>query len=60
MPKKLLICLLSGEYPITRNLFVVVKKNGQLEEEVGIAYKNLLLSAQGQELIGQIGFVRIR
>lgn len=50
----------SGEYPITRNLFVVVKKNGQLEEEVGIAYKNLLLSAQGQELVGQIGFVRIR
>lgn len=50
----------SGKYPITRNLFVVVKQNGQIEQQVGDAYANLLLSEQGQELISQAGFVKIR
>ncbi len=50
----------SGKYPITRNLFVVVKQNGQIEEQAGIAYANLLLTEQGQKLISQQGFVRIR
>ncbi|MGB7440441.1 MAG: PstS family phosphate ABC transporter substrate-binding protein [Coleofasciculaceae cyanobacterium] len=49
-----------GDYPITRNLFVIVKKNGQTEEEAGNAYANLLLSNQGQEMISEAGFVRIR
>ncbi|MGB7440442.1 MAG: PstS family phosphate ABC transporter substrate-binding protein [Coleofasciculaceae cyanobacterium] len=49
-----------GDYPITRNLFVVVKKNGQVDEEAGNTYANLLLSNQGQELISNAGFVRIR
>jgi phosphate transport system substrate-binding protein len=50
----------SGKYPITRNLFVVVKQNGQIEQQVGEAYANLLLTEQGQELISQAGFVKIR
>lgn len=50
----------NGKYPITRNLFVVVKQNNQIEQQAGIAYANLLLSSQGQELINQAGFVRIR
>ncbi|MBD2296172.1 PstS family phosphate ABC transporter substrate-binding protein [Anabaena sphaerica FACHB-251] len=50
----------SGKYPITRNLFVVVKQNGQTEEQAGVAYANLLLTEQGQELITQAGFVKIR
>ncbi|NJP11142.1 MAG: PstS family phosphate ABC transporter substrate-binding protein [Leptolyngbyaceae cyanobacterium RU_5_1] len=50
----------TGQYPLTRNLFVVIKQNGQVEEQAGEAYANLLLSAQGQELISQTGFVRIR
>lgn len=50
----------SGKYPITRNLFVVVKQNGQTEEKAGVAYANLLLTEQGQELISQAGFVKIR
>ncbi len=50
----------SGQYPITRNLFVVVKQNGQIDERAGEAYANLLLTGQGQELITQVGFVRIR
>lgn len=50
----------SGNYPITRNLFVVVKQNGQIEQQAGVAYANLLLTQQGQELITQAGFVKIR
>lgn len=49
-----------GQYPITRNLFVVVKQNGQREQQAGTAYANLLLSAEGQELISKAGFVKIR
>ena len=50
----------SGEYPITRRLFVIVKQNGQDDEQAGIAYANLLLSTQGQDLIAKAGFVSIR
>jgi phosphate transport system substrate-binding protein len=48
----------SGKYPITRNLFVVVKQNGQTEEQAGVAYANLLLTEQGQELITQLGLLK--
>ncbi|MBE9211430.1 PstS family phosphate ABC transporter substrate-binding protein [Plectonema cf. radiosum LEGE 06105] len=50
----------SGEYPITRRLFVIVKRNGQIDEQAGVAYAKLLLTQQGQELISQTGFVRIK
>ncbi|MEO1375320.1 MAG: PstS family phosphate ABC transporter substrate-binding protein [Cyanobacteria bacterium J06635_10] len=50
----------SGEYPITRRLFVVVKMNGQIDEQAGIAYANLLLTNEGQKSISKAGFVRIR
>ena len=50
----------SGEYPITRHLFVIVKQNGQEEERAGKAYAKLLKTDQGQELIEKAGFVRIR
>jgi phosphate transport system substrate-binding protein len=49
-----------GNYPITRNLFVVVKQNGQIEQQAGIAYANLLLTEEGQELVSRAGFVKIR
>lgn len=49
-----------GKYPITRNLFVIVKQNGGTEQQAGEAYANLLLTGEGQELIGKAGFVRIR
>lgn len=48
----------NGEYPITRQLFVIVKQNGQLEEQVGVTYANFLLTDEGQDLIESIGFVR--
>ncbi len=50
----------SGEYPITRQLFVIVKQNSQSDQQAGEAYANLLLTGQGQELISKAGFVRIR
>ncbi len=50
----------SGEYPVTRRLFVIVKENGGLDQQAGTAYANLLLTNQGQALINQTGFVGIR
>jgi phosphate transport system substrate-binding protein len=49
-----------GEYPITRRLFVIVEQNGQLDEQAGEAYADLLLTDQGQELIEKAGFVPLR
>ncbi len=50
----------SGEYPITRRLFVIVKQNGQTEQQAGTAYANLLLTNQGQKLLTKSGFISIR
>lgn len=50
----------SGDYPLTRRLFTIVKQNGQIDQKAGEAYAQLLLTEQGQELIEQSGFVRIR
>jgi phosphate transport system substrate-binding protein len=50
----------TGQYPITRRLFVIIKENGQLDEQAGNAYAQLLLTDQGQTLISKAGFVKIR
>ena len=50
----------NGNYPITRNLFVIIKQNGQSDQQAGEAYANWLLTPQGQELIEKTGFVRIK
>jgi phosphate transport system substrate-binding protein len=49
-----------GSYPITRRLFVVLKRDGRLDEQAGVAYANLLLSDEGQQLVKNAGFVPIR
>lgn len=49
-----------GSYPVTRRLFVVLKRDGKLDEQAGVAYANLLLSDEGQQLIKKAGFVPIR
>jgi ABC-type phosphate transport system substrate-binding protein len=49
-----------GSYPLTRRLFVVTRRDGTLDEQAGIAYTNLLLSSEGQQLIEKAGFVAIR
>ncbi|MBO3462131.1 substrate-binding domain-containing protein [Aetokthonos hydrillicola Thurmond2011] len=52
--------LIENSYPLTRQLFVVIKQDGGLDEQVGIAYANLLLSDEGQRLVEQAGYVPIR
>jgi phosphate transport system substrate-binding protein len=51
--------LRSGQYPLSRFLYVVVKQNGQLEQQAGEAYTNFLLTKHGQGLIEQAGLVPI-
>ncbi len=50
----------NGSYPIIRRLFVVIKKDGGLDENAGLAYVNLLLTDEGQQLVEKVGFVAIR
>lgn len=50
----------SGDYPITRNLFVIIKQNAQTDQQAGEAYANWLLTPQSQELLEKAGFVRIK
>lgn len=50
----------SGEYPITRRLFVIIKQNGQQDQQAGEAYANLLLTDQGQAAIAKAGYVPLR
>ncbi len=52
--------LRTGSYPITRNLFVIVKQNGQADQQAGEAYANWLLTQESQGLIEKAGFVRIK
>jgi serine/threonine protein kinase len=49
-----------GAYPLTRSMFVIVKRNGQAAQQAGEAYTRLLLSGWGQDAIEQAGFVRVR
>ena len=49
-----------GSYPLTRKLYIIVKEDGSVDEQAGIAYANLLLSDEGQRLLEQVGFSPIR
>lgn len=44
-------------YPLTRRLFVVIRRDGTPEEEAGVAYTNFLLSEEGQGIFRRAGFV---
>ena len=46
-----------GSYPITRRLFVIIKRDHRFDEQAGIAYANMLLSDEGQKLVDRSGFV---
>lgn len=52
----------SGKYPrqLSDTLYVVVNQNGGLEQQVGEAYANFLLSDEGQTLLEKAGYLRIR
>jgi phosphate transport system substrate-binding protein len=47
-------------YPITRRLFVVIKRDGSSDEQAGVAYVDMLLSDEGQQLVEQAGLVPLR
>lgn len=49
--------LRNGSYPITRRMYVIVRRDGTVEEQAGIAYSNLLLTNEGQQTIKDAGFV---
>ena len=50
----------NGTYPLTRRLFVMIRRDGSIDEQAGIAYSNFLLSKEGQQIIGKAGFVPLR
>ena len=47
-------------YPLTRPLYVIVKKDGQAAEQAGTAYAALLQTPDGKALVNQAGFVPIQ
>lgn len=49
-----------GSYPFTRRLFTVIRRDGTFEEKAGVAYTNLLLTPEGQNIIEKAGFIAIR
>lgn len=50
----------TATYPLTHYLYVVIKENGDIEEQVGQAYANFLLTPEGQRLIAKAGFIPLR
>ncbi|WP_026082869.1 PstS family phosphate ABC transporter substrate-binding protein [Mastigocladopsis repens] len=51
---------LDGTYPLTRRIFVIIRRNNTPDEQAGVAYSNLLLSKEGQEFVEKAGFIPIR
>lgn len=49
--------LRSGNYPIKRKLYVIIKQDEPTKQKVGEAYANLLLTAEGQQLLEKAGYV---
>ncbi|MEM9119274.1 MAG: PstS family phosphate ABC transporter substrate-binding protein [Cyanobacteria bacterium P01_F01_bin.56] len=50
----------SGDYPLTRRLFVIIREDNTQDQQAGEAYANLLLTQQGQQFLSEAGFVAIR
>ena len=47
----------NGSYPLTRRLFVVIRRDGTPDYLAGKAYIQMLLSTEGQEIVKESGFV---
>ena len=47
----------NGSYPLTRRLFLVIRRDGTPDHLAGKAYIQMLLSAEGQEIVKESGFV---
>jgi serine/threonine protein kinase len=49
----------SQTYPLTRQIYVIIKTNDPTRQKAGEAYANLLKTQQGQRLLEKAGFVGI-
>ncbi|MBP5975479.1 substrate-binding domain-containing protein [Brasilonema sp. CT11] len=49
-----------GSYPITRYLYIIIRRDGRADEQAGVGYANLLLSKEGQQFVEKAGLVPIR
>jgi phosphate transport system substrate-binding protein len=49
----------SGSYPIKRKLYVIIKQDELTKQKPGEAYANLLLTAEGQQLLEEAGYVSL-
>ena len=50
----------TATYPLTHYLYVIIKENNGLEEQVGKTYAQFLLTPEGQRLIAKAGFIPLR
>ncbi|MBE9098806.1 PstS family phosphate ABC transporter substrate-binding protein [Vacuolonema iberomarrocanum] len=50
----------SGDYPITRTLFVIIKQNGQTEQQAGETYANMMRTEEAAEALTSLGFVPLQ
>ena len=47
-------------YPMTRRLFIAIRRDGKIDEQAGVAYTNMLLSKEGQQFVEKSGFLPLR
>ncbi len=52
--------LQDGTYPLSRRIFVLIRRDNTPDQFAGVAYANLLLSKEGQQFVEKAGFVPIR
>ncbi|WP_226591622.1 substrate-binding domain-containing protein [Microseira wollei] len=50
----------TNQYPLVRQIYVVVRQDGSIETKAGEAYASLLLTEEGQRLIQDAGFMPMR
>jgi serine/threonine protein kinase len=53
------VAIKSQSYPLTRQLYVIIKTTNLSSQQAGEAYANLLKTQQGQQLLEKAGFVSI-
>ncbi|MCX7594700.1 MAG: substrate-binding domain-containing protein, partial [Fischerella sp.] len=52
--------LQDNTYPLSRRVFVLIRRDNTPDQIAGVAYANLLLSKEGQKFVEKAGFVPIR
>lgn len=51
--------VLNGSYPLSQRIFLVIRDDGTREWRAGVAFANMLLSIQGQQLLKKAGFIPV-